>query len=148
MTRLVRVFSLALLLVGGCGGGGGSDAVEVQVVGVDGMQRLAVVVDVASDEMTRRVGLSGRASLPAGQGLLIVLPVEGEVCFTNRDVDFAIDAVFAAAGGDVIAIEWDVAARDAASRCHAPVRRILELGSGEAAAVRLGDRLLVAQRSS
>lgn len=131
-----------LLVAAGCGGEG-SDVVEVQVAAPDGATRLLVAVDVASDDSARRAGLSGYASLPPGQGLLIVLPIEGETCISNREVGFAIDAVFADDVGEVVAVESDIAAHDATLRCHAAVRRILEVGAGEAAEVRVGDRLIV-----
>jgi uncharacterized membrane protein (UPF0127 family) len=107
----------------------------------DGTLRLRVEVDFARTAEARREGLAARAGLDDGRGLLLVFPTEGEVCIENAVVGFAIDALFADAAGQVIAIERGIPARDATSRCHQPVAQVLELAGGVALSVQVGDVL-------
>lgn len=133
---------VALLLGAGCGGPPQFAGETVRVLGPGGEVRLEVFADVADDERERREGLTRYDSLAAGRGLLIVLPAEGEVCITNAKVDFAIDAVFAAADGTVVAVERNVPRDDVTLRCHGSTRRILEVNGGDASAVSPGDQLV------
>lgn len=135
---------LALLLLESCGGGeSGANHVQAQIISPSGIQRLVVEAELAQNEEARRRGLKGREPLPPGHGLLIVLPQEGEVCITNDRVPFAIDAIFVAADGIVVAVETAIAAGDATLRCHGSVQQILEVTAGQAAGVLPGDRLVL-----
>lgn len=133
-----------LLLVAACGNDSESDeTVAVRVTGSDGAEHLAVEAAVAESEAARREGLAGYDELDDDRGLLIVLPVEGEVCITNSGVGFAIDAVFAADDGTVVAVERNVPMGDVTLRCHVSTRRILEVAAGVASSVDAGDQLLL-----
>ncbi|MBK6575122.1 MAG: DUF192 domain-containing protein [Sandaracinaceae bacterium] len=135
--RALFVLSAALpLLSGAC-----ADVPLVEVRGPDGTLRLRVEADFARTADARREGLAGRDGLDEGRGLLLVFPTEGEVCIENTPVGFAIDAIFANAAGRVIAIERDIPAGDATSRCHQPVAQVLELAGGVALSVQVGDVL-------
>lgn len=118
---------------------GCADLPLVEVRGPDGSLRLQVVADVARTAVARREGLAGRDSLDEGRGLLLVFPTEGEVCIDNAPVDFAIDALFADATGQVVAIERSVPAGDPTPRCHEPVAQVLELADGVALSAQVGD---------
>lgn len=134
---------LLLALSAACGDGSSNNTVYVRLVDPSGMERLAVHADLAQDEEARRTGLKGHEPLPPGRGLLIVLPVEGEVCITNEQVSFAIDAIFASGDGFVVATETDIPAGQTTLLCHSNVRHILEVAAGQAAGVTVGDRLIV-----
>lgn len=140
--RSYSSIAVALLLGAGCGGPPQFSGETVRVLGPGGEVRLEVFADVADDERERREGLARYDSLAAGRGLLIVLPAEGEVCITNAKVDFAVDAVFAATDGTVVAVERNVPRDDVTLRCHRSTRRILEVNGGDASAVSPGDQLV------
>ncbi len=74
------------------------------------------------------MGLRGRSGLPAGTGLLLVFPIEGDVCITAEGVAFATEVLFARARGEVTAAER-FAADDARVVC-APARVVLEVEAG------------------
>ncbi|MGF1469777.1 MAG: DUF192 domain-containing protein [Sandaracinaceae bacterium] len=105
-----------------------------------------VLVDVCAPRVTGeaglRRGLRGAAPLRDDEGLLLVLPTPRTVCIDNDGVTFPVDAVYAADNGTIVARELDIPAHDPLSRCHGGTRRILEVASGVAADVRVGDRLL------
>jgi len=102
---------------------------------------LDVCAKLAVTEAERTEGLAKAPSLSESRGLLLVFPVEGEVCIQNGPVSFSIDEVFASDAGDVVAVERQVGAGDATARCHAGVRRVLEVNAGIADSVSVGDRL-------
>jgi len=135
MTRVAALFALSVLGAG-CGGGG---LLPVVVTGPLGEVRLEVQAEQAITEEERVQGLSGYASLADDRGMLLVFPVEGEVCIQNGTVAFAIDAVFLDGSGRVVAVEEGVAAGDGTVRCHAPAAYVLEVAAGVAADVQLGD---------
>lgn len=145
---MYRFLQVALLLVVsgavGCGNDAGSgERVAVRVVGSDGTEHLSVDATLAESEAERREGLARFDTLDDDRGLLIVLPVEGEVCITNGGVGFAIDAVFAAEDGTVVAVERNIPMGDVTLRCHMSTRRILEVAAGVAGSVDAGDQLLL-----
>ena len=102
-----------------------------------------VEVELATTADERARGLRGHAPLGDGEGLVIELPQALEVCIVNDGVDFAIDAVYAGDGGDVVALEPAIAAGDATARCHDGVARVLEVAAGVASEVAIGDVLVV-----
>jgi uncharacterized membrane protein (UPF0127 family) len=109
------------------------------IIGGDG--RLVCSATVADNPLTRLRGLLGRASLPAGEGLLI-RPAPSIHTFFMR---FAIDAVFLDADFRVLAVERSLRPGRLAGRRGA--RAVLELGAGDAARgyVREGETLRFAQ---
>ena len=120
---------------------GCADPATVTVWGPAGELRVRFVVDVAETAEERRTGLVGREELATGEGLLLVFPVEGEVCISSALVGFPIDAVFADALGHVVAVESGIAAGDPRVRCHAQVTLVLEVSGGAALSVTEGDVL-------
>jgi len=97
----------------------------------------ALTVAVASTAGTRSVGLSGRDSIPHG-GLLLEWPAEGRHPIWMADVRFALDLIWLADDGTVLAV------LPGADPCHsAPCdllepdgsrdsRAVLELPEGDA----------------
>lgn len=105
------------------------------IVGADG--RTVCTAALADNAFTRLRGLLGRASLPAGEGLLIRPAPSIHTAFMR----FPIDAVFLDADLCVLGLEaalrpWRIAGRRGA-------RAVLELPAGAAAeaALREGERL-------
>lgn len=148
MNLRIAAVLVPLFLAAGCGGAADEDGtppenedVLVRIVSPASLARLTVQAAVADDEDERTRGLKGVASLPANRGLLIVLPVEGEVCLTNSGVGFPIDAVFAASDGTVVAVERNIPSGDVRLRCQPSTRRILEVNGGAATRVAAGDQM-------
>jgi uncharacterized membrane protein (UPF0127 family) len=108
---------------------------QARIVGADG--RTVCTAAIADNPFTRLRGLLGRASLPAGEGLLIRPAPSIHTAFMR----FPIDAVFLDADLCVVGVAaelrpWRVAG-------HRGARAVLELPAGAAtdAAVREGERL-------
>lgn len=133
--RSFALCSLALTLA--CG-----DGVGVRIERA-GDPVLEVCAEVAETAEQRRAGLRGREPLESGEGLLLVMPEALETCIVNDGVAFAIDAIYAADDGAVIAVERDIPAGDPTARCHPSVRRILEVTAGVADPVEPGDLMRV-----
>ena len=67
-----------------------------------------VSVELADTPALRAQGLSGRASLNEGEGMLFIFEEEGSWGFWMKDMLFPIDIVWAASDGRVISIAHDV----------------------------------------
>jgi uncharacterized membrane protein (UPF0127 family) len=66
-----------------------------------------VQVEVESTEAAREQGLSGRMSLPEGSGMLFVFQTPGVYGFWMKDMNFALDMLFADANGKIVTIVRD-----------------------------------------
>ena len=53
-----------------------------------------LTADVADNESQRELGLSGRAGLPEGTGMLFVFQVDGQHAFWMKDMLFSIDMIW------------------------------------------------------
>lgn len=131
----LAAFLTGALVLAGCGCGD-----EARVHAPGGAERASFCVTHARTEMERRTGLGDRASLPPGEGLLIELPVDGDVCIDNLPVVFPIDAAFADTSGTIVRVDRAIAAGDATLRC-ASALRILEVAAGGLEGVDVGDTL-------
>ena len=100
------------------------------------MGGVSVAVAVADTESLREQGLSGRASLPEGQGMLFVFDTDEEWGIWMKDMLFAIDIVWADAQGTVVTVANDVAPNTYPKVFYpsAPARYVVELPAGFAAA--------------
>lgn len=67
-----------------------------------------VAVEVARDDTSRQRGLSGRASLAEGHGMLFVFEEEGDWGIWMKDMNFPIDIIWAATDGTIVTIEKNV----------------------------------------
>lgn len=70
-------------------------------------QDMQVEVDVASTSALRERGLSGRASLKEGEGMLFVFDKEDWYIFWMKDMNFPIDIIWIS-GGEIADITVDV----------------------------------------
>lgn len=116
-----------ILLLGGCAD---------DVVAIGEPVALSVRVRRAETAAERMEGLRGKTLAP-GEGLLLVFPVEDELCITNAGVTQPIDAVFIGEELAVTHVERAVAADDGTLRC-ARARWILEVRADAAASVVAG----------
>ena len=117
----MRWAALHVLLLAGCAD---------DVVSIGDPVALEVSVRRAETAAERMEGLRGK-SLDRGQGLLLVFPVEDELCIANGGVSQSIDAVFIDASATVTHVERAVGAGDGTVRC-ATAQWILEVLAGEA----------------
>jgi uncharacterized protein len=75
---------------------------EVQEVSLNGHQ---VRLEIADTDQERVRGLSGRAGLAHGQGMLFVFERPGSHCFWMKDMRFAIDLIWLDTNGRVVGLE-------------------------------------------
>ncbi len=123
----MRWSALGLVLLVGCG---------EDVVRIGEPVALEVSVRRAETAAERMDGLRGK-TLGANEGLLLVFPVEDELCITNAGVDQSIDAVFIDASATVTQVERAIGAGDATIRC-ATAQWVLEVLEDRASAVESG----------
>jgi uncharacterized membrane protein (UPF0127 family) len=93
--------------------------------------------EIAAGPVSRARGLLGRSELAAGAGLLLKPTFSIHTMFMR----FPIDAVFLDRDGAVVDVVQSLKPWRAATRFRA--RSVLELAAGEAAGVRVGERLEV-----
>ena len=106
-----------------------------------------LAVEVADTESLREQGLSGRDSLPEGQGMLFVFEQDGLWGIWMKDMRFPIDIVWADASGTVITIAPGIAPDTYPNSFYptAPARYVLELPAGFAAAhdIAIGSKIVI-----
>ena len=68
-----------------------------------------ISVEVADSPEERTQGLSGRARLPEGHGLLFIFQREGKWGIWMKDMKFPIDIIWMSREGNIITIARDVA---------------------------------------
>ncbi len=93
---------------------------------------LSIPVEVADTEALRQRGLSGRESLPPGQGMLFVFPEDGYWAIWMKDMRFSIDILWLDASGRVLRVAHSVAPETYPMTFgpYEPARYVLELRSG------------------
>ena len=104
-----------------------------------GTPRLRLCAQRVTSESDRRRGLQGRAPLAPDEALILTAPVEDELCITNANVAFAIDAAFVSAAGEVVFVEQAIEPDDATLRCHQGTRDIIETAAGVLPRIEAGD---------
>ena len=95
----------------------------------------AVSVEVAATPAARERGLSGRASLAAGEGMLFVFDNDGNWGFWMKDVNFPIDIIWADSAGRVVTVLPSVSPNTYPQVFYPslPARYVLETPAGFAA---------------
>ncbi len=93
-----------------------------------------VVVELATSDAQRELGLSGRVALNEGTGMLFVFDEEGMWGFWMKDMQFPIDILFLADTGEVISLNTNVSPDTYPQVLYpsSPVRYVLELPAGAA----------------
>jgi uncharacterized membrane protein (UPF0127 family) len=108
---------------------------------------LPVMVDIADTEASRVAGLSGRASLADGHGLLMVFQEDDRSGIWMKDMRFSIDVIWADARGNIITVypNMDPSSYPQVFYPDAPARYVLEVPAGfiELHNIAVGDTLQV-----
>ncbi|MEO7241597.1 MAG: DUF192 domain-containing protein [Variovorax sp.] len=87
-------------------------------------------VQVASAPGEHQVGLMFRQSMPQGEGMLFVFPVDATQCFWMKNTLLPLTAAFVADDGRIVNLA-DMAPQTEESHCSAePVRFVLEMNQG------------------
>jgi uncharacterized membrane protein (UPF0127 family) len=93
-----------------------------------------VRVDVADTPFLRERGLSGRASLAEGSGMLFIFDTDDQWGIWMKEMRFAIDIVWIDAAGMVVTVAHNISPNTfpKSFRPIAPARYVLELPAGYA----------------
>lgn len=106
---------------------------------------IPIEVEVVSSAADRERGLSGRASLKPGHGMLFVFDAEGEWGIWMKDMNFPIDIIWANSDGRIVSVVSN-ASPDSYPTVFKPAvaaRYVLEVPAGYAAQNNIleGERL-------
>ena len=105
-----------------------------------------IPVELAVNPEERIRGLSGRASLSTGTGMLFIFEVEGRLRFWMREMEFPLDMIWIGAKCQVVDISVDVPPPEPETSLNdlpryspsAPAMYVLEINGGEAETLGLG----------
>lgn len=95
---------------------------------------LSFKVEIADDTAERSMGLMFRDYLPTDQGMLFVFEQTRDVGFWMKNTKLPLDLIFIGEDGKVKAIRRGEPMSEAVISPNAPVRFVLELNAGTAAA--------------
>jgi uncharacterized membrane protein (UPF0127 family) len=102
-------------------------------------------VEIADDEAERERGLMGRHDLAADAGMLFFYPSPRIVAFWMHATPVPLDMLFIDAGGKILSIHANARPFDETPIWSGgPVRFVLEIAAGQAAARGLAPRMRVA----
>jgi len=93
---------------------------------------------VAATYAELTTGLKGLSAMPAGSGMLFVLPGDQPLSITTRGLYFPIDIIFISGQLEVVEVVRGVAPGLLLSQ-NTPVRYFLEVNAGEAEGINTGD---------
>lgn len=115
------------------------DLVSISVGGI------LLVAGIADSDAERAQGLSGRPSLPEGEGLLFIFPSPGIYGFWMKDMHFAIDILWFDSDKRLVDISRriDPSTYPQSFAPQLPAQYVLEVPAGYADAknIKLGDQL-------
>lgn len=116
---------------------------QIQRVAINGKQW---AVETVSEPKEMLLGLSGRVSLPAGQGMFFVFNDLAERTFWMKDMRFPLDIVWIR-NDEVVGVSYDAMPEGPEPRnfyySKLPVNRVLEINNGEAMKfnIKIGDKV-------
>jgi uncharacterized membrane protein (UPF0127 family) len=117
------------------------------IVGYVELGDTAICIERADTEAARELGLSGRASLSPGSGMLFVFDGEEERGFWMKDMRFSIDIIWADTKGRVVTIAADVSPDSYPQTFYptSPAHYALEVPAGfaKAHAIAIGTKIVV-----
>jgi uncharacterized membrane protein (UPF0127 family) len=127
--------SLWLLLVAGCTPRGeqaspvgpSPAAAPAYTLSIGGV---GLLVEVAATEEARERGLSGRAEVPSGTGMLFVFPDEAVRSFWMKDTLVPLSVAFLDREGRITQMEDMTPLSEEAHRSREPARYVLEVPQG------------------
>jgi uncharacterized membrane protein (UPF0127 family) len=142
--QLALACVLVLVLAAGTGCKAGAPSVSAESVRVT-LGGVEVLCAVADDRAERSLGLQGRESLAAGEGMLFVFDGVTERTFAMKDVSFPIDVVFVGTDMLISAIEPLDPGDTRLVTSPGPCPYVVELSQGWAAdqGIAIGDALVV-----
>jgi hypothetical protein len=104
-------------------------------------------VEVAATSAQQESGLSGRAGLATGTGMLFVFPQPAEVGFWMKDMRFSLDIIFADKDGVIVTIHPNLSPETypALFGPTAPAQYVLEVPAGfaQAHAIAIGQKIVL-----
>lgn len=107
------------------------------------VNRQTILIEVAQTAEEKEQGLSGRESLPSGEGLLFVYDKPGQYQFWMKDMNFPIDIIWVADNYRVIDITKNLTpdTYPESFTSSKPAQYVLELNAGysDALDIRIGD---------
>jgi uncharacterized membrane protein (UPF0127 family) len=132
-------FSLALLVMSTVFSAADTRAMvlpvdPVPLIAETGAGELSFKVEIADDTAERSMGLMFRDHMPADQGMLFVFEETRDVGFWMKNTKLPLDLIFIGEDGKVKAIRHGEPMSEAVISPNAPVRFVLELNAGTAAA--------------
>jgi uncharacterized membrane protein (UPF0127 family) len=106
----------------------------------------SISVEVADTDALRQLGLGGRASLPAGQGMLFVFDHPANWGIWMKDMRFAIDILWVRQDGTVATVARNVSP-DTYPEVFYPktpdALYVIELSAGAAEGIAEGTKIMV-----
>lgn len=129
---------------GAASGPGGATAARLQTYLLEAGERPAkrVSLEVAADEPARERGLSGRAQVPPGTGMVFLFPTDTTAPFWMKDTLVPLQIAFVAADGRVVSLFEMTPCRADPCTVYTPsasYRYAVELPSGAFTAAGLGE---------
>lgn len=106
---------------------------QVQDLSYVSIGSTTISVEVADTLSERTQGLSGRAALPEGHGMLFVFEREGDWGIWMKDMQFPIDIIWADKNGEILTIARTIAPETYPNAFHPATPRaryVLEVPAG------------------
>lgn len=99
-------------------------------------------LEVVTDENSQQKGLSGRAGLARGTGMLFAYENEGQRCIWMKDMHFSIDILWINASKRLTRVESNIRPESYPEQYCARAKNVLELKAGEAIKndLKIGDK--------
>jgi len=108
---------------------------------------ISIPIEVASTPVARARGLSGRASLTEGSGMFFVFEEEDEWGIWMKEMNFALDIVWADSTGKIITIKKNISPETYPQTFYpaTPSKYVLEVPAGftELHAIAEGDEIII-----
>ena len=93
-----------MLVLAGCGGGGGSETPAAQAVLSHGDREQTIAVEIADTPSEREQGLMNRETLPADAGMAFVYPEDVRGAFWMKDTLIPLSIAFYSGDGRILKI--------------------------------------------
>ena len=98
------LLAAGLVVLAGCGGGGGSEQTGAQAVLSHGDREQTIAVEIADSPSEREQGLMNRETLPADAGMAFVFPQDVRGAFWMKDTLIPLSIAFYSGDGRILKI--------------------------------------------